>query len=136
MNAKQFFIFGASVLTLCLCGPARAEEAQGPYVRLAELEIDPAQLESFQSAVKEGIETAVCVEPGVLALYAVAEKDNPSRVIVFEIYTDAHAYATHLETPHFKQFRATTDKMVTSRKLADAVPIVLSAKAAGAATSR
>jgi quinol monooxygenase YgiN len=129
MHAQQFFIFGALVLTLCLCWPALAEEAQGPYVRLAELEIDPAQLASFHSAVKEGIDTAVRVEPGVLALYAVAEKEHPSRVIVLEIYTDAQAYAAHLETPHFKQFRATTDKMVTSRKLLDAVPIVLGAKA-------
>jgi len=55
---------------------------------------------------------------------------HPSRVIVLEIYTDAQVYATHLETPHFKKFRATTDKMVTSRKLLDAVPIVLGAKAA------
>jgi hypothetical protein len=68
MHAQQFFIVGALVLTFCLCGPALAEEAQGPHVRLAELEIDPAQLESFQAAVKEGIETAVRVEPGVLAL--------------------------------------------------------------------
>ena len=136
MNAQQFFIFGASVLTLCLCGPALAEEAQGPYVRLAELEIDPAQLESFQSAVKEGVETAVRIEPGVLVLYAVAEKDNPTRIRVFEMYTDANAYQAHLETPHFKKFRATTDKMVMSRKLLDAVPIVLGAKAAAAAPSR
>ena len=136
MHAQQLLVFGASVLMLCLCGSARAEEAQGPYVRLAELEIDPAQLASFHSAVKEGIETAVRVEPGVLALYAVAEKEHPSRVIVLEIYTDAQAYATHLETPHFKQFRATTDTMVTSRKLLDAVPIVLGAKAAAAAPSR
>ena len=79
-----------------------AEEAQGPHVRLAEVEVDRAQLESFKSAVKEGIETAVRVEPGVLALYAVSEKDNPSHVIVFEIYTDANAYATHLEMADFK----------------------------------
>jgi quinol monooxygenase YgiN len=136
MHAQQFFIVGALVLTLCLCGPALAEEAQGPHVRLAELEIDPAQLESFHSAVKEDIETAVRVEPGVLALYAVAEKGQPSRVIVLEIYTDAQAYAAHLATPHFKQFRATTDKMVKSRKLLDAVPIVLGAKAAAAAPPR
>jgi hypothetical protein len=53
-----------------------------------------------------------------------------------EIYTDAQAYAAHLVTPHFKQFRATTDKMVTSRKLLDAVPIVLGAKAAAVAPPR
>jgi hypothetical protein len=42
MNAKQFLVLGASVLTPSRCGPALAEERQGQYVRLAELEIDPA----------------------------------------------------------------------------------------------
>lgn len=129
MDAKQFLIFGASVLTLFLCGPALAEETQGQYVRLAELEIDPAQLESFKSAIKEGIETAVRLEPGVLVLYAVSESDYPTHIRVFEVYTDANAYRAHLETPHFKKFRATTDKMVKSRKLVDAIPILLGAKA-------
>jgi quinol monooxygenase YgiN len=136
MNAKQLLIFGASVLMSSLSGLALAQEAQRPFVRLAELEIDPAQLESFKSAIKEGIEAAVRVEPGVLGLYAVAEKDKPSRVIVFEIYTDAIAYATHLEMPHFKKFRATTDEMVKSRKLFDTIPIMLGAKSDVAAPSR
>ena len=98
------------------------------YVRIAELEIDPAQLESFNVAIRESVETAVRVEPGVLALYAVSEKDNPARIRVFEIYTDADAYKTHLETEHFRKFRTVTEKMVRSRKLIDAVPIAMSAK--------
>jgi quinol monooxygenase YgiN len=103
--------------------------AMQPYIRIAELAIDPAQLESFNAAIKESIETAVRVEPGVLALYAVSEADNPAHVRVFEIYVDADAYRTHLETPHFGKFRATTADMVKSRKLIDAVPIVLGTKA-------
>ena len=98
------------------------------YVRIAELEIDPAQLDAFKSAITEGIEAAVRVEPGVIALHAVSEKDDPARVRVFEIYTDEAAYKTHLETPHFRKFRDTTEKMVRSRRLIDAVPIVLGAK--------
>ena len=88
----------------------------------------PAQLENFKAAIKESVETSVRVEPGVLVLYAVAEKDDPTRFRVFEIYTDAEAYRTHLETPHFKKFRTTTENMVKSRKLFDAVPVAMSAK--------
>jgi quinol monooxygenase YgiN len=98
------------------------------YVRIAELEIDPAQRDAFASAIAEEIEAAVRVEPGVLALYAVSEKDDPGRVRVFEIYADEQAYKTHLETPHFLKFRAVTGNMVRSRKLIDAVPIALAAK--------
>jgi quinol monooxygenase YgiN len=104
------------------------QDVQSQYIRIAELEIDPAQLANFHAAIKESVETAVRVEPGVLALYAVSGKDDPARIRVFEIYTDADAYKTHLETPHFKKFRATTAAMVKSRKLMDVVPIAMSAK--------
>jgi quinol monooxygenase YgiN len=124
MKANRSSILAASVLSLSLCSQAQAQ-----YVRLAELEIDPAQLNAFKEAVTAGVQAAIRLEPGVLVLYAVFEKDNPNQVRVFEMYTDAAAYTTHLEMPHFKHFRAATDKMVLSRKLLDAVPIVLGAKA-------
>ena len=129
MNGQQFLILGASVLMSSLCGRSLAEERQGQYVRIAELEVDPAQLESFKAAAKEVTETSVRVEPGCLVLYAVSEKENPARIRVFEIYRDEEAYQTHLQTAHFKKFRATTDDMVKSRKLIDTVPISLAAKA-------
>ncbi|WOH47259.1 putative quinol monooxygenase [Bradyrhizobium sp. sBnM-33] len=129
MNIKQSLIVGASVLTLCLCGPALTQETQGQYVQLAELEIDPAQLESYKAAVLEQIDAAIRLEPGVLVLYAVSEKDNPANIRVFEIYRDADAYKAHLESAHFKKYKTTTEKMVKSLKLVRTVPIMLGAKA-------
>jgi quinol monooxygenase YgiN len=128
MITKQIVVFALVLTIVGLARPALAQEEAGRFVRIAELEIDPAQLVAFKAAIKEGIETAVRVEPGVLALYAIADKDNPARITVFEIYSDAEAYRSHLETPHFKKFRDTTDRMVRSRKLSDAVPLVLGAK--------
>ncbi|MGK9169206.1 antibiotic biosynthesis monooxygenase [Inquilinus limosus] len=126
MNAKT--VLAASLLTLSPGGTS-AEPMQEPYIRLAELEIDPARAQEFSAAIRDEIETAVRVEPGVLALYAVFEKDDPARVRVFEVYADETAYRTHLQTPHFQKFRADTETMVRSRRLLDAVPIVLGAKA-------
>ena len=42
-----------------------------PLVRIAELEIDTAQLEAYKAAVTEEIEASIRVEPGVLAIYSV-----------------------------------------------------------------
>jgi quinol monooxygenase YgiN len=100
-----------------------------PYVQEAEIEIDPTQLENFRIAIAAQIETAIRVEPGVVALYAVCEVENPVRVRVFEIYQDSDAYKSHLETEHFKQYKATTEKMVRSLKLVQTMPIILGAKA-------
>src|SRR5216117_1808747 len=117
MNTKQLLILGASVLLSSPCGHAVAQEMQGQYVQVAEIEIDPAQLEGYKAAVREQIETAIRAEPGVLVLYAVSEKDNPTRIRVFEIYRDTDAYKSHLESAHFKKYKSTTDKMVKSLKL-------------------
>jgi quinol monooxygenase YgiN len=128
MNAKQLLILGASVLASSVSGLAFAEEMQGQYVQVAEIEIDPVQLANYKAAVREQIETAIRVEPGVLVLYAVSEKDNPTHIRVFEIYRDTDAYKSHLESAHFKKYKATTEKMVKSLKLVQATPIMLGTK--------
>ncbi len=61
-------------------------------------------------------------------LYAVALKDNPAHVRLFEIYADVAAYKAHLETPHFKRYKSITQGMVKSLKLLEAEPIALGAK--------
>ena len=108
---------------------AVTEHKRRPYVRIADLEIDPAQLERFAQAVTEQIEAAIRDESGVLALYAVSLKDSPSQIRVFEVYADEDAYKAHLETAHFRIFREITKDIVRSRTLSDAVPIILGAKA-------
>ena len=129
MNAKQLLILGASLLASSVSGLAFAEEMQGQYVQVAEIETDPVQLETYKAAVREQIETAIRVEPGVLVLYAVSEKDNPTHIRVFEIYRDTDAYKSHLESAHFKKYKTTTEKMVKSLKLVQTTPIMLGAKA-------
>jgi len=124
MDIKQLLLT-ASVLAASIPGLAVADDMQRLYVQEAEIEIDPAQLEDYKAAVTEQIETATRVEPGVLVLYAVSEKDNPARVRVFEIYRDADAYRSHLETAHFKEYKTTTEKMVRSLNLIQTTPILL-----------
>jgi quinol monooxygenase YgiN len=128
MNTMQLFIYGASVLATSLGGATVAQETGGQYVQVAEIEIDPAQLDTYRAAVQEQIDAAIQKEPGVLVLYAVSEKDEPYRVKVFEIYRDRKAYEAHLGSDHFRKYKATVEKMVKSLKLVQATPIALGAK--------
>ena len=102
-----------------------------PYVRVAEIGIDPAQVEPYRAALSEEIEASVRLEPGVLSLQAVSDRDDPARIIVFEIYADEAAYTAHLEAPHFLKYKAAVASMVTSLKLTETVPIALGAKKKG-----
>ncbi len=125
MNMNRWLVV---MVLSCICGIAMAEESPSRYVRIAELEIDPGRVDAFAAATREVGQASVRSEDGCLVLYAVAEKDNPGRVRVFEIYRDPAAYQAHLQTSHFKKFRAATDDMVKSRKLIDATPISLATK--------
>ena len=119
----------AAALSLPLSsGRAAADTIPGQFVLIVELEIDPAQLEPYKAAIKENGETAVRVEPGCRAFSAVFDKDNPTRVRLFEIYENADAFKAHLETPHFKKYAEITKDMVKSRKRIDSVPITLNVK--------
>jgi quinol monooxygenase YgiN len=110
------------------CEGGTAQEMSNRYIQIAEIEIDPAQLEAYKAAVREQIEAAVRLEPGVLSLQAVSDQDDPTHIRVFEIYADAESYRAHLEAPHFKKYKATTEKMVRSLKLVRTVPVALGSK--------
>lgn len=106
-------------------------QTRAPVVRIAELVIDPSQLDAYKAAVKEEMQAAVQSEPGVLAIYAVAEKDHPATLHFFEIYASESAYRAHIQSPHFKKYVSVTQPMIRSRKLIETLPVQLSAKAGG-----
>ncbi len=99
-----------------------------PVVRIAELDIDPAQIDRYTAAVRTEVEASVRLEPGVLAIYAVAEKDHPSRFRFFEMYADDAAYAAHIASAHFRAYADATKDMIISKRLIETVPVQLSAK--------
>jgi quinol monooxygenase YgiN len=115
------------VMTLLFYHGADAQQP-GQVIHLAKLQIDPGQLESYKAALKEEIETSVRIEPGVLKLDAVAEKNNPASITILEVYADTNAYKSHLQSPHFKKYKLATKDMVKSLELIEATPVVLTMK--------
>lgn len=67
------------------------ETTERQYVQVAQIEVDPAQLENYRTAVRKQIEAAISKEPGVPVLYAVSEEDNPALITMFEIYRNIAA---------------------------------------------
>ena len=129
MIARQVLTFGVTLLLTLFGVAAMGGAVAQRHIQIAEIDIDPAQLESYKAAVQEQIEAAIRLEPGVLVLYSVSNKDNPAHVTVFEIYRDREAYLAHLQEPHFLKYKATVEKMVKSLKLIPVEPVMLGAKA-------
>jgi quinol monooxygenase YgiN len=133
IQTGRLLMLGAlTVPLLCshACTSASAQPAVSRVVvRLAELEIDPAQLERYKVFLREEIETSIRIEPGVLTLYAVAVKGQPTQIRMFEMYANQAAYEAHVQTPHFLKYKTGTQRMVTSLKLLETETVLLGAKA-------
>jgi quinol monooxygenase YgiN len=123
MNSEQSPIH-AGQMPLHMPVSAQASTIDTRLVRLAHLVIDPQQLDAYRAALREGIEAALRLEPGVLTLYAVSAQADPTRFTLLEIYADQAAYEAHLRSPHFLRYKALTQDMVRSLELVDTVPLL------------
>ena len=98
--------------------------AGNKLVRLSKITVDPAQTDAYNAFLKEEIEASMRLEPGVLTLYATAEKEAPHQVTILEIYADQTAYESHLKTPHFQKYKQGTLSMVKELELIDVEPLI------------
>jgi quinol monooxygenase YgiN len=96
-------------------------------IRISEIEIDPGYLKDYKAILKEESRASVQLEPGVISIYPMYQKEHPTQVRILEIYAGRQAYESHLKTAHFLKYKTTTFKMVKSLKLVDMEAIDLEA---------
>ncbi len=65
---------------------AKEEMAADGIVRLSKVEVYPQYLDEYTKYATEVGEISLRTEPGVLTMYAVAEKENPCRITILETY--------------------------------------------------
>lgn len=104
-------------------------QTEKSIVRLSKIEVSPGRLEEYKSFAVEVGEISMRTEPGVIMMYAMAEKDNPCKVTILEIYADSAAYQSHIQSAHFKKYKTGTKEMVKSLELVDQTPLNLKMKA-------
>src|SRR3954449_8514008 len=102
-------------------------------VRIAEIEIDPEQLDAYKAILAEQQEASVRLEPGVLMLHSVALGDSPASIRLLEVYASRSAYEAHIQSLHFVKYKTSTEKMVKQLRLVETTPILLCAKSGGQA---
>jgi quinol monooxygenase YgiN len=92
-------------------------------VRISEIEIEPEHLEEYKAILKEEAAASVNLEPGVISIFPMYQKESPTAVRILEIYASRGAYESHLKTQHFQKYKITTLKMVRNLKLIDMATI-------------
>ncbi len=121
MRSRYIVLSAITLLFSCASSklPNKNIETKEMIIRISEIEIYPVNLHEYNAILKEEAEASVRLEPGVIAIYPMQEKKNPSEIRILEIYADRQAYEAHLKTPHFQKYKTTTLKMVKALRLID-----------------
>ena len=113
-------------LLILVCFNSNAQDGNKMY-RIAKIKVDASQLDKYTSALKEQMNAAIQLEPGVLSYTAVADKKDATSITIFEVYASQEAYQSHIVTSHFKKYKETVKDMVLSLELTD-IDLVARAK--------
>lgn len=92
-------------------------------VRLSKIEVYPEYLDKYLEFATEVGEKSLQTEPGVLTMYAVADKENPCNITILETYASQEAYKKHIASAHFQKYKQGTLHMVKSLVLDDVTPL-------------
>lgn len=95
----------------------------GLITRIAEIEVNDGYLEQYLAAAHNVGTKSVETEPGVICIFPMQVKEQPNTIRIVEIYRDQEAYQSHLQTPHFLDYKQGTLHMVKSLKLVDTNPL-------------
>jgi quinol monooxygenase YgiN len=97
---------------------SKAQNSSAMY-RIAKIKVNESQLKNYKFALKEQMNAAIKLEPGVLSYTVVADKKDATSITIFEVYANLDAYQSHILTPHFKKYKETVKDMVLSLELID-----------------
>lgn len=113
------FVTGLGLVFLLASVSEVSAQEQKMMVRMSEILVDTDHLDQYKAILKEEAEASVRLEPGVIAIFPMYQKENAGDVRILEIYANREAYEAHLKTPHFQHYKSATLHMVKSLKLLD-----------------
>ena len=92
-------------------------------IRLSKIKINPDYIDEYMKYATEVGTISLETEPGVLTMYAVADKENPCNITILETYASQEAYKSHIASEHFQKYKQGTLHMVDSLRLDDVMPL-------------
>ncbi|CAM4133435.1 putative quinol monooxygenase [Stenotrophomonas indicatrix] len=107
-----------------LAGPFSVGAQEVQMTRLSKITVNADHLPAYRDALAEEVRASMELEPGVLSLYAVFDKEDPTRLTILEIYASRQAYEQHVKSSHFLKYKSGTLHMVKSLELVDVDPLL------------
>jgi len=88
------------------------------YVVIVELIIETAYINDFRERVRQQARDSQAVEADCHLFDVCIDPERPERVLLYEVYSDAAAFDTHLASAHFIDFDTCVRDWVHDKKVA------------------
>jgi len=82
---------------------------------MVQMEVRPGRREEFLAGITANAEASVRDEAGCLRFDVCSVESDENRFVLYELYTDAAAFAAHKAAPHFAQWRTVAEQVVASQ---------------------
>lgn len=84
-------------------------------VIVVDLLVDDAMLADFMPLMEANAAASLANEPGCRRFDICVDAQNPSQILLYEIYDDAPAFDAHLASAHYLSFDQATRHMLKSK---------------------
>jgi (4S)-4-hydroxy-5-phosphonooxypentane-2,3-dione isomerase len=91
------------------------ESEDGVFSLVVQMEVRPGRREQFLAGMSANAEASVRDEPGCLRFDVCSVAGDENRFVLYELYTDAEAFAAHKASPHFAQWRVIADQVLVGQ---------------------
>ena len=79
---------------------------------MVQMEVRPGRREHFLAGMAANAEASVRDEPGCLRFDVCSVAGEEDRFVLYELYTDADAFAAHKASPHFARWREIAERVL------------------------
>jgi quinol monooxygenase YgiN len=82
---------------------------------VVQIEVRPGRREEFLVGMTANAEASVRDEPGCLRFDICSVDGDENRFVLYELYTDADAFAAHKAAPHFALWRTVAEQVLVGQ---------------------
>jgi autoinducer 2-degrading protein len=82
---------------------------------MVQMDVRPGRREEFLAGMAANAEASVRDEPGCLRFDVCSVDSDENRFVLYELYTDADAFAAHKAAPHFARWRAIAEQVLVGQ---------------------
>ncbi len=82
---------------------------------MVQMQVRPERRDEFLAGMAANAEASARDEPGCLRFDVCSVESDPNRFVLYELYTDAAAFAAHKASPHFAQWRVIAEQVLVDQ---------------------